>query len=184
MNLTKPQDSKISIDDSKNFVTVQDVPADTPDQYAYQIDGPDDYLIVVEQGTPVAPEFRDSTGTKLDGSDRVTIQKCDKQGNPIGSGIVFTELLNRFDYAKMRTDDDYFRYTNRHLMIDEREIVKVFVDIPASENGFDAVESQLTIGDETSDFGKAVEIIHKDNLTDAERRAVGLASQTGGNGGN
>lgn len=183
MQINTPRDGQISIDDQKPFVESNDVTTSDSNVAAFTIEGPEGYVIGIEEGTPVAPEFRTSTGEKLDGSARVTIQKCDKQGNPIGSGIVFTELMSRFDYEKFRTDPDFFRKSDRDLMIDEREIVKVFVDLPEGANDFSAAQSQLTIGDETSDFGKAVEIVNHDNLSGQQSGAVKQASQanTGGN---
>ncbi len=180
MQIRTPRDGRISIDDQKPFVDVSDVDSGETQVAAYEIEGPDGYVIGIESGTPVAPEFRDAYGNPLDGSTRVTIQKCDRQGNPLGSGIVFSELLSRFDYSKMRTDPDYFRKTDRDLMIDEREIVKVFVAVPDGANGFDADQSELTIGDETSDFGKPVEIVSHDDLSGEQSAAVKAASQNGG----
>jgi hypothetical protein len=173
-------EKQISLFDELPFLDVQDVPADDPDTPAYTLEGPDGYVIAVDAGTPVAPEFRDANGNKLDGSTRVIIQKADKQGNPLGDGIVFNDTLNRFNYSKMRSDPDYMRKTSKSLMVDEREIVKVFVDIPSGANGLDAANSRLTIGDDTSDFGKAVEIVDHDDLTEAETKAVKSASQRGG----
>lgn len=173
-------EQKITLYGGMPFITSQDVPAGDSDTAAYTLVGPDSYVIGVDAGTPVAPEFRDSNGEKLDGSTRVIVQKCDKQGNPIGDAIVFNDLLSRFNYAKMRTDPDYFRKTTKSLMVDEKEIVKVFVDIPAGSNGFDAGESRLNIGDDTSDFGKPVEIVDHGDLSEAESRAVKQASQRSG----
>jgi len=175
-------EQNISIHDDLPFVSKQDVGADQPQTEAYTIEGPDSYVLGVDAGTPFAPEFRDSNGDKLDGSTHVTVQKCDKQGNPLGDGIVFSDQLSRFDYTKMRNDPDYFRKTNKTLMVDEREIVKIFVDIPAGSMGFNAAMSALTIGDDTSDFGNPVEIISHDDLSDAESQAVKMASQQGSGG--
>jgi hypothetical protein len=174
---TSGAEKQISIHDDLSFVSKQDVSADDFDTPAYTIDGPDGYLLGVDSGTPVAPEFRDSNGDKLDDSTRVEIQKCDRQGNRLGGGIVFSELLGRFDYTKFRNDPEFFRKTKKALMIDEREIVKVFVKVPSGSNGFDEANSRLTIGDDTSDFGKSVEIVDHDDLSPAEKAAVKQASQ-------
>jgi hypothetical protein len=182
MQIRTPRDGEISIDDKKSFVESDDVDPGQTQVAGYEITGPENYVIGIESGTPVAPEFRDENGEKLDGSTRVTIQKCDRQGNPLGSGVVFSELLSRFDYSKMRTDPDYFRKTERDLMIDEREIVKVFIEIPESGETFDAYQSELTIGDETSDFGKPVEIVNHDDLSADQSSAVKSASQNGNGG--
>jgi hypothetical protein len=173
-------EQQITIHDEQPFVSKQDVPAGDGTTPAYTIEGPEGYIIGVDAGTPVAPEFRDSSGEKLDGSTRVTIQKCDKQGNPLGDGIVFNDQLSRFDFEEFRTDPDYFRSTQKQLMVDEREIVKIFVDVPSGANGFNADNSNLTIGDDTSDFGKPVDIVDHDDLTGAESQAVKRASQNGG----
>jgi hypothetical protein len=177
MKLTTPQDGRISLDATKPFVDEQDIPAGAMQTAAYEITGPDNYVIGIEEGTPVACEFRAENGDKLDGSTRVVIQKCDRQGNPLGSEIVFSELLSRFDYSEMRTDPDYFRRTSADLMIDEHEIVKVFVQIPDRAKAFSAAQSVLTIGDATSDFGKPVEIVHHDELSEQQLSKIKAASQ-------
>lgn len=175
-------EQNIALHDDLAFIEVQDVAADDPNTAAYTIEGPDSYVIGVDSGTPVAPEFRDVDGNKLDDSTQVTIQKCDKQGNPLGDGIVFNDHLGRFSYPDMRNDPDYFRSTTKALMVDEREIVKIFVDIPAGSTGFDANQSRVSIGDTTSDFGAPVEIIDHDDLSGEESQAVKMASQqSGGN---
>jgi hypothetical protein len=169
--------------DDLHFLEKQDVAAgDKPakDNYAYKLEGPEDYVVFVGAGTPVAPEFRDANGNKLDGSTRVIFQKCNKQGNPL-SEYVLNELLSRWDYEKMRTDPDYQRKTRRDLMLDEREIAKIFLDIPDTAEGFSAANSNLLIGDDTSDFGVPVEIIEIDDLSPEEEAAVRAASQRGDN---
>jgi hypothetical protein len=173
-------EKQISLYDGQPFIEEQDVPAGDPNTAALTLEGPDGYVIAVDAGTPIAPEFRDANGEKLDPSTRVIVQKCDRQGNPLGDGIIFNDTLGRFNYSKMRSDPDYMRKTAKSLMVDEREIVKVFVDIPAGANGYDASNSRLTIGDDTSDFGKAVEIVDHDDLSEGETRAVKQASQRGG----
>lgn len=184
MNIApQPAEKEITLDDSKPFVEKQDVAPGDSETPAYTIEGPDNHLIAVDVETPVAPEFRDADGNKLDESTTFVIQKCDKQGNPLGTGIVLSDSLGRYDYENMRVDPDYFRRTQKSLMIDEREIVKVFVDIPENADaGFSAAESRLTIGDDTSDFGKPVGIVDKSDLNGAQAQAVAQASQT--NGGN
>jgi len=174
-------EKQISLHDGLPFLSEQDVAADDANSPAYTLEGPDGYVVAVDAGTPIAPEFRDANGEKLDPSTRVILQKCDRQGNPLGDGIIFNDTLGRFNYPKMRSDPDYMRKTSKALMVDEREIVKVFVDIPDGANGYDASNSRLTIGDDTSDFGKAVEIVDHDDLSEGETRAVKQASQrTGG----
>ncbi|ALJ99683.1 head protein [Haloarcula californiae icosahedral virus 1] len=173
-------EKQISLYDGQPFISEQDVAAGDPNTPALTIEGPDGYVIAVDAGTPIAPEFRDSNGEKLDPSTRVIVQKCDRQGNPLGDGIIFNDTLGRFNYNKMRTDPDYMRKTAKSLMVDEREIVKVFVDVPDGANGYDAERSRFTLGDDTSDFGKAVEIVDHDDLTEGETQAVKSASQRSG----
>lgn len=176
-----PVEQEITVHDDLSFVTKQDVTAgDSPakDNYAYQLKGPEGYVVFIQGGTEFAPEFRDSAGDKLDDSTRVIFQKCDKQGNPI-SEYILNELLGRFNYVKMRNDPDYFRRTKRDLMLDEREIAKIFLDIPSGATNFSASDSRLTIGDDTSDFGTPVEIVDHDSLDNQESQAVKQASQRG-----
>jgi len=170
-------EEQITLDDRLPFVESQDVPAGDGNTAAITITGPDDHVVAIDAATPVAPEFKDSQGEKLPASTQVTIQKCDKQGNPLGDGIIFNDTLGRFNYAKMRSDPEYMRKTKKSLMVDEKEIVKVFVEIPQGGNAFDAAQSRLTIGDDTSDFGKPVEIVDHGELSAAETQAVKAASQ-------
>lgn len=179
MDIRTPRDGQITLDDSKEFVESYSADAGKRKATAYKITGPDNYVIGVDPGTPIAPELRDADGNKLDGSTRITVQKCDKQGNPIGSGIVFSETLSRFNYEFFRNDPDFFRKIKNGFMIDEYEIVKIFVDIPAGSPPMSADKSSLTIGDNTSDFGKPVEIVNHDDLTGAESQAVKMAAQGG-----
>ena len=175
-------EKQITLHDDLGFVEKQDVTAgDSPakDNWAYRLKGPEGYVVFIQSGTEFAPEFRDSNGEKLDDSTRVIFQKCDKQGNPLSEYIV-NELLGRFNYEKMRNDPDFFRYTQKDLMLDEREIAKIFLDVPGSGNDFDASKSRLTVGDDTSDFGTPVEIVDHDDLSAQETQAVKAASQKAG----
>lgn len=174
-------EQEVTLGEHLDFVEKQDVGAgETPtkDNWAYKLKGPVGNVVFIQGGTNFAPEFRDANGEKLDSSTRVTFQKCNKQGDPL-SDYILNELLGRWDYEKMRTDPDHFRYTNKDLMLDEREIAKIFVEIPSGANGFDAAQSRLTIGDDTSDFGTPVEIIDHDKLSPEETAAVKAASQRG-----
>lgn len=173
-------ETETTLHDGLPFISSQDVAAGNSQTAAYTIDGPEGYLIGLFAGTEFAPEFRDSNGDKLDDSTRVIIQKCDKQGNPLKGGIIANVQLGRFNYAKFRSDPDFTRSVNRDLMIDEREIAKVFVVVPKGSNGFSAAQSKLTIGDDTSDFGTPVEIIDHADLTEEESAAAKMASQAGG----
>lgn len=77
----------------------------------------------------------------------------------------------------MRNDPDFFRKIREGFMIDEFEIVKIFVDIPAGSPDMSADNSIINIGDNTSDFGKPVEIVNHDDLSAAESEAVKMAAQ-------
>jgi hypothetical protein len=178
-------EQEISIHDDLSFVDKQDVAAgssSTKDNWAYRITGPEGYVIFVQNATVIAPEFRDGNGDPLDDSTRIKFQKCDRQGNPL-SEYVLSELIGRFNFTKMRNDPDFFRKTTRDLILDEREIAKIFVEIPSGANDFDASQSRLTIGDDTSDFGTPVEIVDHDDLSGAESEAVKKVSTNGSNGG-
>lgn len=177
-----PVEKEVTLDERLSFIEKQDVAAGTSltkDNWAYRFTGPEGYVVFAQAGIEFAPEFRDSTGSKLDDSTRVIMQKCDKQGNLLSEFYV-SELLGKFDYEQFRTDPDYFRHTVRDMMLDEREIVKVMVDIPANANGFSAAQSRLTIGDDTSDFGTPAEIVDHDDLSGAESQAVKTASKAAG----
>lgn len=178
-------EQEITLDDTKeNLVSEQAVTAgDEPakDNWAYKIQAPDGRIIFIPSGVPFAPELRDANGNPLDDSVRVLFQKCDSQGNPM-SEYVLNELLGRFNYEQMRTDSDYFRRTQKDLMLDEREMAKIFLSIPSGSEDFAPAESRLTIGDDTSDFGTPVEVINHGDLSSQETAAVKAASQqSGGN---
>jgi len=175
-------EQEITLHDNLGFVEKQDVdPGTTPtrDNWAYRIEGPEGYIVFIQANTVFAPEFYDSNGDPLDESTRIRFQKCDKQGNPL-SEYVLSELIGRWNYTKMRTDPEYFRKTRRDLILDEREIAKIFVEIPEGATGFSAAQSRLTIGDNTSDFGTPVEIVNHDDLSGEESAAVKMASQRNG----
>lgn len=177
-------EQQIPFSDDLDFVDAQTVAAgEAPakDNYAYRVKGPEGYVVFIQAGTEIAPELRDSAGNKLDGSTRVLFQKCTKQGNPIDE-FVLNQSLDAFDYEKMRVDPDFFNYTSKDLMLDEREIVKIFLEIPSGANDFDPAKSRLTIGNTTSDYGTPVEIIDHDDLSDQESQAVKAASQRSNGG--
>lgn len=186
MEIAHFTENTMALDDTKSFVEAQAPPTGSAARniYAYRIEGPKGQVIAVREGTNVAPEFRDEHGDKLDGSTRVIIQKADTQGNPLGDGVVFNATLSDFDYEKMRTDPDYFRRTDRSLMIDEREIVKIFVVVPQGETPLDPEQSRLKIGDNTSSFGKPVHIAEREDIPDEHLRMIDAANQHSANGGN
>lgn len=174
-------EKEIALHDGLDFVEKQDVEAgssSTKDNWAYRIEGPEGFVVFAEAGTEFAPEFRDGNGNKLDDSTRIKLQKCDKQGNPL-SEYLLSELIGRFDYTNMRTNPDYFRHTKRDMMVNEREIIKIFLDIPEGAEDFSAENSRLTIGDDTSDYGTPAEIVDHDDLSNEELQAVKRVSQSG-----
>lgn len=173
----------IQLYDGYNFVTKNDVAPGEAHQPAYVIEGAENKVIGIEANTPFAPEFRQSNGEKIDDSARVVIQKADPQGNALGNAIVLDANIDQFNYAKMRSDPDYFKTTSKGVIIDEREFLHIYVDIPSSAaNGFDAGQSRLTLGDNVTRTGKPVFIRDKNQLSDAQRQAVNQASTS--NGGN
>jgi hypothetical protein len=172
MDIRQNTEDPIRVYDDLEFVSKQDVPADTANLPAYSIRGPRNYVVGIEAGTPLAPEFRDANGDPLDPSTQVVLQKADVQGNPIGSAIIFEDSLSGFDYEYMRSDPQYFRYTNKPLLLKEREYLYVYVDIPSGSNSFDATESRLTIGDNTTQTGKPAFIRHIDSMNQQEQQMV------------
>jgi hypothetical protein len=92
------------------------------------------------------------------------------------------EQIGRFNYEKMRNDPDFMRYTQQDLMLDEREIAKIFLEIPGSGTAFSASDSRLTVGDVTSDYGTPVEIVDHEELSGQESQAVTAASQRSNGG--
>lgn len=172
-------EQELTIHDDLGFVEKQDVAAgssSTKDNWAYRLKGPEGYVVFIQAATEFAPEFRDSNGDPIDASARIKLVKCNKQGDPL-SEFIISELAGRFNYEEFRTDPDYFRRTDRDLMLDEREIAKIFVEIPSGANDFSASDSRLTIGDDTSDFGTPAEIIEHDQLSAEETAAVKAANQ-------
>jgi hypothetical protein len=65
MQIRTPRDGEISIDDKKSFVESNDVDPGQTQVAGYEITGPESYVIGIESGTPVAPEFRDADGEPL-----------------------------------------------------------------------------------------------------------------------
>ena len=172
MEIRQNTEDPIQIHDRQQFVDKQDVTTNEAHVPAYTIDGPDNHVIGIEPQTPVSFEFRDSSGEKLDGSSMVKLQKADIQGNPIGSAIIFNHNLNAFDYEKMRSDPQYYKYTNKPLLLRERESLYVFIDIPDGANDFSAEMSRMTIGDNVTSTGKPVYIRHVDTLEPGDREAL------------
>jgi len=102
--------------------------------------------------------------------------KADPEGNPLGNAIVFESNLDVFNYVKFRSDEDYFKTTSKGIVIDEREFLHIYLQIPSGANGFDAGESRLTIGDTATRTGKPVFIREKSSLNAQQQAAVEQAS--------
>lgn len=172
MNIRQNTEDPLTIHDSLDFVTKQDVAPGERNKEAYSIRGPRNYVIAIEPNTVVAPEFRDSTGEKLDGSTQIILQKADIQGNALGNAIIFETSLTSFEYDKMRSDPEYFKYTRKPLLLKPREYLNVYLDIPDNGSSFDASSSRLTIGDNVTQTGKPVYIRHLDTMSQEEKRMV------------
>lgn len=163
----------IQIYDGLSFVSKQNVASGETSTPAWTISGQDNYVIGIESNTPFALEAYEATNqTKIDESTRFTIQKTDPQDNPLGNAIAAQGNFNQFDYNKMRSDPDYFLTTNKSLVLDERENVHIYLDIPSGSNDFDSSASRLTIGDNVTQTGKPVFIRKKDSLNSQQRQAV------------
>jgi len=176
MDIRTTNEDPIQLHDDLPFVTKQAVAAGERHVPAYEIEGPDNYVLGIEANTPLAPEFRDANGNKVDTSAQVILQKADPQGNPLGNAIVFEHNLDAFDYEKMRSDPRFFRHTQKSLLIDEREFLYVYVHIPPGANDYDPAQSRLTIGDNVTQTGKAVYIRKKDSMNDVQKKAVSKAN--------
>lgn len=168
----------ITISDDKEFVTKQDVAAGTRGA-AYTIETPSDYVVGVDAGTVFAPFFVDAAGEKMDPSTTIIAQKADPQGNPLGNAIIFEDTVSVFNYEKMRSDTDYFRYTHKPLLLDEREFLHINVDVPAAAPGFDATNSRLTIGDKSTRKNQPAYIREKNSLSGQQSDAISQVSTRG-----
>lgn len=170
------QEDPLQIHDDLSFVTKQNVTPGEPNKPAYIVEGKTNYVLGIEMNTPFAPEFIDINGNKLDESSRLVFQKADPQGNPLGNAIIAEANLGQFNYAKMRSDPEFYKTTNKSLLLDEREFLHVYIDIPSGAANFDASQSRLTIGDAVTQTGKPVFIRRKSSLGAAQQSAVNQAS--------
>lgn len=170
----------IQLHDDMAFISKQDIsPGDTAAP-AYTIEGKDNYVLGIERNTPFALELYDTTGARIDTSTRVVLQKADPQGNPLGNAIVAQMNMGQFNYTKMRNDPEYFKTTSKSLLLDEREFLHIYLDIPDTADGFDASASRITIGDAVTQTGKPVFIRRKASLDAAGASAVEQTSTNGG----
>lgn len=172
MEIRQNTEDPIQIHDGLDFVSKQNVAAGDHTVPAYTIRGPRNYVVAIEPETPLAPEFRDANGDPLDGSTQVVLQKADVQGNPLGNAIVFQHNLDAFDYEEMRSDPQYFKYTNKPLLLKPREYLYVYARVPNGANDFDASESRFTIGDNVTQTGKPVFIRHLREMSEAQKKKV------------
>lgn len=180
MEIRTTTEDPLQIHDDLPFVEKQTVQPGDRHTPAYIVEGPDNHVIGIEANTPLAPEFRAPSGDKIDSSTQVLLQKADPQGNPLGNAIVFEHNLDSFDYSKMRSDSRYFRYTQKSLLLDEREYLYVYAHIPGTaSNEFDPSMSRLTVGDNATSTGKAVYIRDKDNMNQVQSQAVNNANSQG-----
>lgn len=176
MDIRTTNEDPIQVHDDLPFVSSQQVSPGETHVPAYEVEGPDNYVIGVESNTPLAPELRDANGDKIDSSTRVILQKADPQGNPLGDAIIFEHNLDAFDYEKMRSDPRFFRHTQKSLLLDEKEFLYVYLDVPSGANDFDPGMSRLTIGDNVTQTGKAVYIREKAGMNGVEQQAIEQAN--------
>lgn len=172
MEVTQNTEDPIRIHDDLDFVDKQDVQPGEDNLPAYTIRGPRNYTIGIEAETPIAAEFRDSDGAKIDESTQIIVQKADIQGNPLGNAIVFETNMGTFDYEDMRSDPEYFNYTQKPVLLKEREYLYVYLRIPSGANDFSASDSRLTIGDNVTQTGKPAYIRHMRDMTEEEKKMV------------
>lgn len=171
----------IQIQDALNFVNKQDVSPGDSHKYAYQIKGPSDYVLAIDAGTLIAPNFYDVNNDPVDDSTTLLMQKADRQGNPLGNAIIFEDTFDVFDYTNMRSDSDYFRFTHKPLVLDEKEYLSVYLDLPSGHADFDASQSRLTIGDKSTRLNQPAFIRKKNSMNSGQRNAV--EGEDGGNSG-
>jgi len=181
MEINQTENVPAKLFDGLSFIDKQDV-SSSDDFYAYRVVCPEDYGIAIPRGTPVAPRFVNVNGDKLDPSTNVTLQKFTREGYPIADGIIFEETIGGFDYEEMRLEPEKMRRTKKALALDERESLRVLVDLPSGAADFDASASQLTIGEDTTNVGKPVSIKRQNDMSARERKALKKAN--GRNGGN
>ncbi len=172
MDIRQNTEDPIQIHDGLEFVSKQDIEPGQNTVAAYTIRGPRNYVIGVEEETPLAPEFRTEDGTPIDKSTQLVLQKADVQGNPLGNAIVFQHNMGAFEYEKMRSDPHYFKYTNKPLLLKPREYLYVYLRMPEGADDFSAAESRFTMGDNVTQTGKPVYIRHLRDMDDDEKKLI------------
>lgn len=172
MDIRQNTEDPIQIHDDLEFVEKQNVSSGQDNVPAYTIRGPRNYVIGIEQETPIAPEFRTADGTPVDDSAQLVLQKADVQGNPLGNAIIFQHNMGAFDYEEMRSDPEYFKYTNKPLLLKPREYLYVYLRLPDGADDFSPSESRLTMGDNVTQTGKPVYIRHLREMNDEEQKLI------------
>lgn len=175
MDIRQNTEDPIQVHDNLDFVSKQDVAPGEDNVPAYTLRGPRNYVVGIEQETPVAPEFREASGDPVDTSAQLVMQKADVQGNPLGNSIIFQHNMGTFDYEEMRSDPQYFKYTNKPLLLKPREYLYVYLRLPSGANNFSASDSRLTIGDNVTQTGKPVYIRHMDDMSGEEKKLIDRA---------
>jgi hypothetical protein len=179
-DLRSTSEDPIQLHDRLDFVNKQDIAPGENNKPAYWVEGKRNYLIGIERNTPVAPELYDTNGDRLDESARIVFQKTDPQQNPLGNAIILESNLDAWNYTKMRSDPEYFKTTRKSLLLDEREYLHIYIDIPSGSADFDASASRLTIGDNVTTTGKPVFVRDKGSLNTTQQEAANQASTSGG----
>lgn len=107
------------------------------DNVAYTLRCPKGKVVAIESGTAFAAELRDFEGDPLPDDTRVIVQKADKFGNPLSGGVIFNDILARFDYQRMRSDPDYFRTTHTDLLLQPDEYLDIRLELTqGAQQGF------------------------------------------------
>lgn len=172
MNIQPTEDHDITLDDQKGFVESQDVGVAETNEPAYTATIPQDYVLAIDRGTMVAPEFRNAAGDKLDDSTRVIVMKADRRGNKLSEGILFDGRLDQFDYEQMRNDESFIRETQRGAVLNEHEQLHVYCVTPEGADTIDSTNSRFTLGDASTSLSKAVTVKEKSSLPAEHRAAI------------
>jgi len=172
MDIRQNTEDPIQIHDDLEFVSKREVSPSQNNVPAYTLRGPRNYVIGIEEETPLAPEFRTADGTPVDQSAQLVLQKADVQGNPLGNSIIFQHNMGAFDYEEMRSDPQYYKYTNKPLLLKPREYLYAYLRLPDGADKFDPGESRLTMGDNVTQTGKPVYIRHTRDMNDKEKQLI------------
>lgn len=169
MEIREQSEHEISVAEDTSFVQEGNPAANDTNEYLYELDCPDDYVIGVDEGTLFAIELYDANGNELSGDTKIVIQKTDRQGNPIGSAIGGEFTYDQFNKTKMRNDPDFARHTQRGILLNEREKLHVYVD---ADSAPDAANSRFTLGDSSTSLGEPVVVRERDSLPSQYKEAI------------